>query len=326
MEVMDWLLEEENPSVRYFALRDLVGLPENSNELLNAKSKIKSSTHVQKILSRQTDSGWWGKPEEFYSNNKYRGTVWNLIILAELGTTIEDERILRAVEFLLGASQDPVGGGFGYRSPDPAKPDPAIFVPCLSGNMTWAMLRMGYPFSARLQLAVDWLVKTIRLNDGESPAPTGPEYRGRKNCWGKHTCISGVVKTLKALAEIPEKERSPEVCQVIRDGSEFLLKHHLILKSHNLEEVSKNKWTKPGFPWLWDTNVVEMLDILTRLGIRDPRLQEGFDLIKSKQREDGRWFQESGFRDELLVPFEKIGSPSKWVTLFALRILQRSEI
>jgi hypothetical protein len=324
LEPLDWLLEEDNPSVRYFALRDLVGLPPDNNELLKAKSLISSFIPVQKILSHQTEGGWWGKPEEFYTNNKYRGTVWNLIQLAEMGMTVEDERIRNTVEFVLKASQDPSSGGFGYRTPDPDKPDPALNIPCLSGNMIWSMLRAGYPVTEQIKSAIKWLVETPRYIDGETPAPKGETYQGRKNCWGRHTCISGVVKILKALAEIPEEQRSPEVHQAIQDGTEFLLKHHLVRKSHHLEEVSKPKWTKPSFPWLWDTNVVEMLDILTRLGINDPRLQEGFDLIQSKQRKDGKWIQEGGFTDQLLVPFERIGQPSKWVTLFALRIIQRA--
>ena len=323
MNTLDWLLEEENPSVLFFAMRDLIGLSEDSPEMVDAKSRIKSSFPVQKILSSQSDGGWWGNPEEFYTNTKYRGTVWNLILLAELGANVEDERILRTIEFLLDNSQDASCGGFAYRAPDALRPDPASIIPCLTGNMTWAMLRMGYPFPGKLESAVNWMVRISRFNDGVSPAPVGEEYKRRQNCWGKHTCISGIVKILKALAEIPEEKRSSQVKKLIQDGSEFLLKHHLFKRSRNLAEVSKKKWPHPGFPWLWDTDVLEMLDILTRLGVRDPRLQDAINLLKSKQLEDGRWIQEWGFNNQLLIPFEKVGKPSKWVTLFAMQVMQR---
>jgi hypothetical protein len=173
-----------------------------------------------------------------------------------------------------------------------------------------------------LESAVDWMVRIPRFNDGASPAPVGEEYKHRQNCWGKHTCISGVVKILKALAEIPEAERSLQVKKVIQDSCEFLLKHHLYRKSHNLTEISKKRWPLLGFPWLWDTDVLEMLDIISRLKIKDPRLEDAINLVKSKQMENGQWIQEWGFRNQLLFPFEKVGSPSKWVTLFALRVLQ----
>jgi hypothetical protein len=326
MNVLDWLLEEENPSVRYFALRDLVGLPEDSPDLQKARTEINESIPVRKILNEQTPGGWWGNPEDFYGGELYKGTVWNVILLAELGATVEDIRILGAVEFLLGVSQNSTYGGFAYRAPDPSRPISSSIIPCLTGNMTWAMLRMGYPLHGKLESAVDWLVRIPRFNDGESPAPVGEEYRHRQNCWGRHTCISGVVKVLKALAEIPEADRSSRVQQTIQDGCEFILKHHLFKKSHNLAEVSKNKWAHPGFPWLWDTDMLEMLDILTRLGVRDARLLDAINLLKSKQLEDGRWNQEWGFRNQLLVPFEKVGKPSKWITLFALRLLQRGMI
>jgi hypothetical protein len=324
--VVDWLLEEENPSVRYFALRDLIRLPDDSPELMEAKTRINSSREVQKILHNQSEGGWWGHLEEFYTNNKYRGTVWNLILLAELGANIGENRILKAIDCVLDVSQDVSIGGFAYRKPDPSRPDSASIIPCLTGNMTWAMLRMGYPLTGKLESAVDWMVRIPRFIDGDSPAPVGEEYKHRQNCWGKHTCISGIVKILKALAEIPEEERTLQINKVIQDISEFLLKHHLYKKSHNLTEVSKKRWPLLGFPWLWDTDVLEMLDILTRLKIKDPRLEDAINLVKSKQMENGRWIQEWGFRDQLRVPFEKVGSPSKWITLFAMRVLQRVSV
>lgn len=33
---LDWLLEEKNPSVRYFTLRDILGYPEDSMEVISA--------------------------------------------------------------------------------------------------------------------------------------------------------------------------------------------------------------------------------------------------------------------------------------------------
>jgi len=36
---VDWLLEPENPSVRYFALTDLIGKPQTDAEAVAAKKK-----------------------------------------------------------------------------------------------------------------------------------------------------------------------------------------------------------------------------------------------------------------------------------------------
>ena len=42
-----WLLEKENPSVRYFALRDLYGKGENDPEVREAKNAIMESKPVK---------------------------------------------------------------------------------------------------------------------------------------------------------------------------------------------------------------------------------------------------------------------------------------
>jgi hypothetical protein len=74
---------------------------------------------------------------------------------------------------------------------------------------------------------------------------------------------------------------------------------------------------------MWGTDVLEILGILTRLGIRDRRMQEAVDLVVSKQDENGRWMLERSFNGRFQVNIEQKGKPSKWVTLNALGVLKR---
>lgn len=88
-------------------------------------------------------------------------------------------------------------------------------------------------------------------------------------CWGKHTCHMGVVKALKALSAIPEDIRTDEINDTIQKASEFLLVHHIHKRSHDLRRVSKPGWLKFGFPLMYQTDVLEILDILTAPGYFD---------------------------------------------------------
>lgn len=142
--------------------------------------------------------------------------------------------------------------------------------------------------------------------------------------WGKHTCHMGVVKALKALAEIPINKRSVDVKNTIEKGAEYMLKHHIHKKSHDLSQVSKPKWLQFGFPLMWNTDVLEILGILTRLGYKDERMKEAIDLVVSKQDEQGRWILENTYNGRFLVNIERKGKWSKWVTLNALRVLKRT--
>ena len=97
----DWLLEEDIPSVRYFTLKDLLEKPMDDSEVIKAKKQIMKTGIVPKILEKQNPEGYWFEPENFYIKRKYRGTVWNLIILAEIGADGSDKRIKKTCEFIL---------------------------------------------------------------------------------------------------------------------------------------------------------------------------------------------------------------------------------
>jgi len=109
--LIEWLLEEDNPSVQYFTLKEILDKPESDPNVKDAKHGIMSIGVVPKILAKQSNEGYWETPERFYTA-KYKGTAWQLIILAELGADGRDERVMNACEFILESSQDHESGGF----------------------------------------------------------------------------------------------------------------------------------------------------------------------------------------------------------------------
>ena len=121
--VIGWLLEENNPTVRYLTLLNLLGKSEDEGELKKAKESIMTQGAVPKILEKQAPSGYWISLKDFYVKTKYKGTVWSLILLAELWADRKDERIRKACEIVLDLSQDRESGGFGYRE---KKQNPAV--------------------------------------------------------------------------------------------------------------------------------------------------------------------------------------------------------
>jgi hypothetical protein len=289
-----WLLEKENPAVRFLTLTEL--LPE----------------------------GFWGKPDAFYTG-KYQGTVWQLIILAEHLADGKDARVRRACEFLLANSQDPQSGGFSCQRAKRAKGGlPSVVIPCLTGNLVWSLLRLGYLGDKRVDHGVEWLTRFLRFDDGASAPPHDWPYNRWEMCYGRHSCFMGVVKGLKAFAAIPATRRSPAAQRTIEAGAEFLLRHHLFRQSHNLGHISKPGWTRFGFPRMYQTDVLEIVLLLLELGYRDKRMQEAIDLVKYRRGPDGLWLLQDTFNGSFQVDIEKKGKPSKWITLNALRALQKA--
>ena len=217
-----WLLEEDDPSVRYFALKDLLDRPEDDPELMDARRAIMRRGAAAEILEKQRESAYLERYPRFYTD-KYTGLVWSLIALAELGATANDE-IRAQCEYLLENAQD-AGGGFSMHRAKAGGGLTSEVIPCLSGNMVFSLIRLGFGGDERVQKGVDWLVKHMRLNDGEELQPQLPPYDRNEMCWGRHTCLMGVAKALKAFAEIPPGARTDAVNDSIRRCAEFLLIH-----------------------------------------------------------------------------------------------------
>jgi hypothetical protein len=320
---IDWLLEKDNPSVRYFALTELQDKPFSDKDVKATKDNIMRIGAVPKILSKQNERGYWMSPDEFYTS-KYKGAVWQLIILAELGANEKDERVRKACEFIIKYSQDHESGGFSiWHSKRDGGGRHSGVIPCLTGNMVWSLIRFGYLDDPRVERAIDWITTYQRFDDGNSARPKGWPYDKAISCFGKHSCHMGVVKALKALAEIPVEERSKSVKETVVKAVDYLLKHHVYKKSHDLSRVSKPGWLRFGFPLMYQDDVLEILGILTKLGIKDDRMQEAVDLVLSKQNSDGRWILENTFNGRFHTNIESKGKSSKWITLCALRMLKR---
>ena len=73
---------------------------------------------------------------------------------------------------------------------------------------------------------------------------------------------------------------------------------------------------------MYQTDVLEILGILTGLGCRDDRMQEAIDVVVSRQDSDGRWKLADTFNGRFQVDIESKGQPSKWITLRALKVLK----
>jgi hypothetical protein len=318
----DWLLEEENPSVRYLTLVNILGKSEKDQEVKQVKKDVMNKGVVPKLLAKQNSEGYWGKPEDFYIRSKYKGTVWTFLLLAQLNADGKDKRIKKICEFILNISQDRRSGGFSYQGNTKNGGYHSKVSPCLTGNMIWCLIRFGYLHDQRVQQGINWITTYQRFDDKIPDSPKGWPYDKNKNCWGKHTCHMGVVKALKALSEIPIEKRSFEVKNTIKEGVEYLLKHHIHKRSHNLDKISKPTWFHFGFPLMWQTDSLEILGILVKLGYKDNRMQDAVNLLLSKQDSNGRWMLESTFYGRMQVNIERKGKPSKWITYHCLRVLK----
>ncbi len=336
-DVVGWLLEPEQPSVRYFALRELLGRSADDLTVVAARAEIPRSAPVERIFRHQAADGSWGDPDNPYLP-KYRSTYWTVMLLGYLGMSREDERVQRAVEHVFRFQQP--NGGFAEYGQEGARrdytyvarfrqargrhpPDEQIFLTdlvhqmtlsCLTGNVVSALFRLGYRDDPRVWHAIDWLA-SIQTPDGGWLCPYW-----KAHLRDKHSCFSGTICALEAFSEIPEPRRTQAQHQASAKGAEFLLMHRLYRADHHDWQVIKPDWLKLSFPFFWGYSTLRALWVLTRLGYRDERMQDALDVLQGKRLPDGRWPLESTPWGRMQVNLERKGEASKWITLIALSL------
>ncbi|MFN8475275.1 MAG: nitrogen fixation protein NifH [Anaerolineae bacterium] len=313
-----WLLEPDpaNPAIRYFALRDLLDRPPDDPDITGARAAIMASGPVPAILDAQHPEGYWEKPDGGYI--KYRGTHWQIIFLGELGADPRDERVRRGCEYLLSHSIAS-NGAFAYNS----KPLPSGVVPCLNGNLLQAVIRLGFLDDPRVQRDLDWQARAV---SGEGvtylkSGPSGPDFACAVNLG--QPCGWGATKAMKALAEVPDAQRTPAIRRALEQGAQFLLRYDLAKADYPYTGNVSSTWFKLGFPLSYWSDVLETLGVLGSLGYGgDPRLDEAYRWLLGKQDAQGRWKLENSLNGKMWVDIEKKGKPSKWITLRALRVVK----
>ena len=133
---------------------------------------------------------------------------------------------------------------------------------------------------------------------------------------------------LWGLSKIPPNRRTRELKSAVADGVNFMLAHQLF-KSHRSGQVINEDWLKLHFPPV-NYDVLNGLRLMTDLGVNsEERLGDALDFVQSKIRPGGRWVVEHvpiGYpekRGQPSIKFEKVGEPSKWITLQSLVVLSR---
>lgn len=338
---IEWLLEKEDPSVRFFTLRDLLDKAETDSEVKDAKRAISDSELVSRIFQKQDSEGYWEERETPYLP-KYKSTYWQVMILSQLGAGIGDVRVQRACEFVLSLQQSE--GGFSSYTRERAlqqyewmrtrtalkeklQPEPKAWAQslvtehqytCLTGNVCAAMQRIGYGKDPRVKKALNWLVK-VQNRDGGWLCPYW-----KAHVRDTHGCFHGTICPLEAFSEVPKTEWTPAMNDAVERGAEFLLMHRLFKADHHKYKVINRQWLKFSFPWFYGYHILRGLCVLTKLGYtEDERLKDASELLLQKRRADGTWLLEGAPTGRMHANIEVVGKPSKWITLNAIRVLKR---
>jgi hypothetical protein len=310
---MRWLLEEDNPCVRYRTLTDLLDRPGNDREVAAARKAIPAWPPASRVLEMAADPEHFAWPRGIrLKDSVYMLAGRDITMARRVGIPGDHPALRRAAEFLKTRVPDVRGSE------------------CYLPMIVEAIVRFTDPSDRDTVRLVEKVALNETLADGNR-APTVAFGRAQA-CCVTHSCHSAVVRALDCVACVPEGLRTKTMRSFLKRGGEYLAAHRLYEKNHHRFRPIQGEYTQLHQPWGldWKTDILDLLDVATRLGLADsPALADALRLLLEKQQPDGRWLLEVGYHTDrpllanLLWDVEKPGEPGKWVTLQALLMLKR---
>jgi hypothetical protein len=288
-----WLLDPENPSVRYWTLLDILDRPVRDPEVQEAREAIPQQPLVVELFALQHPEGYWGDDET--KPYTAQGAVAVLSLLHMLGVT-PDGRTAAGCDSLQRFCQHS-NGGFSLTG----RLRSGIF-PCTTGEHLPSLVYFGLGDDPRVRAAFAFLIEDMSTAD----ALDCGRYQHRD-------CLWGAIAALNGLAVLPANMRSAQSERVVKR-----LANALLDARYDFEGEHK-RWLTFGVPRAWD-----LLSALKALAVHgyahDSRFAPLLKLILERQDDQGRWLCGSVSRT---WPIEKRNRPSKWVTLDVFRVLKQ---
>jgi hypothetical protein len=291
---LPWLLDSEDPSIRYWTLIYILDRPVSDPEVQEARAAIAQQLLVKELFALQHPEGYWGDDET--KPYTAQGAVATLTLLHMLGVTPDKQTAAGCDSFLEFCQHE--SGGFSMTK----KLRSGIF-PCTTGEHLPFLVYFGLGDDPRVRAAFASLIEDMSTNDALDC--------GR---YQHQDCLWGAIAALNGLAVLPTDMRSAQSKRVVKR-----LANALLDANYDFEGEHK-RWLTFGVPRAWD--LLSTLKALAAHGYaRDSRFVSLLKLILNRQDEQGRWLCGSVSRT---WPIEKRNQPSKWITLDALRVLKQA--
>ena len=175
---------------------------------------------IPAILAEQQPEGYWLEAGPGYLP-KYSSTIWQVILLAQLGASNSIGGVKKACGYILDNTRTKLGQ-FSMSKTDGGR------IHCLQGNLGAALMDMGVADDERLDQAVELMACSVTGDDYQgSPFKylrsgiSGPDLVCSANEW--QLCAWGAVKVALALAKVPASKVTPVVKKARRICMDQLL-------------------------------------------------------------------------------------------------------
>lgn len=284
-EVLAWLLEEDNPEVRYRVLTEYLKLPQEREEVKQAKASLLAAPIFQNALNMLKEEKVWPRYDALTS-------------FAEWGLTREDLDIDEAVRKLIE--------------------DTAFHPMCGEALLLRNLVRLGYQEWEEVRTEIYTSLGKIKEDGGFGCLSKSKKINDPKV--PHKSCARITANYLLLIAEM--KVKGMEIpCET--ELVHYFLKRDLIFRTDDSQSLVVEGMENTYYPpEAINTGIQNILHALSVLGVSgDERCQAGYQYLLNKRNEEGRYL----LGKTKTYPSFKVGKPgrvNKWVTLYALMARQ----
>jgi len=305
VDVIDWLLAGD-PAIRWQAMHDLVGAP--PDQVAAERARVEHDGWGARLVALEGADGLWAGgacfPADFDGTEQgqpWTATMHTLQTLQILGLDPESPAACRASALV---------AEHGRWEHEQQRYFDGEVEPCINGRT----IETGAYFGVDVTPIVERVL-------GERLADGGWNCEAERG--SVRTSFDTTINVLEGLLEFEGATGgSVDVRQARRSGEEYLLQRALFRRKSTGEVVDPG-YLEFAFPYYWRYDVLRALDYFRRADAgRHPRLADAIEVVRAKRQPDGRWLLDRIHPGRVHFDLEApIGSPSRWNTLRALRVL-----
>lgn len=299
-ELIAWLMEGD-VAIQYQTSRDLIGI---TNAYL--QKRIATEGWGAKFLVCRQPGGHWGRG--FYQP-KWTSTHYTLLDLKNLCIGPDVAPIRETLKIIFENEKGVDGGINPHRS--------IIFSDvCISG--------MALNYGAYFGVDEKYLASVVDYLMGEHMPDGGFNCRTSKS-GATHSSVHTTLSVLEGINEYRKngyKYRLYELEKAELASREFLLMHRLF-RSDKTGEIINPDFLKLCYPGRWYYDILKALDYFqfAQVGY-DERMQDSLEVLLKKRNKEGQWKLAANHPGQMHFEMEKVGKPSRWNTLRALRVFK----
>lgn len=296
----EWLLNSD-PSIAWQVHKYL--LKSKNSEYERIRKKVAEEGWGKRLLDLQDAEGTWARA--IYSP-KWTSTTYTMLLLKSFGLEPNHIQAQKGCFVLLDNGFYKDGGINFWKSWKHGET-------CVTA-MVLSLLSYFNIEDDRMPVLFKWLLGQ-QMHDGGWNCES---FRG-----ARHSSVHTTISVLEALRDYTDRfpEKVQETKATVKKAHEFLLTHHLY-KSDRSGEIINPKFTMFSFPVRWKYDVLRALDYFQSVQApKDERMQDAKDLLMKKRLPDGTWKLQNKHGGKVFFDLEKVGKPSRWNTLRALKVL-----